>query len=34
MRKINKIILHCSATKEGKNYNREDIKQWHLKRRI
>lgn len=32
MRKINKIILHCSATKEGKDYRAKDIKQWHLQR--
>lgn len=32
MRQINKIILHCSATQEGKEYDREDIKQWHTQR--
>lgn len=32
MRQINKIILHCSATKEGQEYDREDIKEWHLQR--
>ena len=29
MRKITKIILHCSATKEGKNFTAKDIDQWH-----
>lgn len=29
MRAINKIILHCSATKEGENYTEKDIRRWH-----
>jgi N-acetylmuramoyl-L-alanine amidase len=29
MRKINKIILHCSATKEGKSFTAADIDRWH-----
>ena len=29
MRKITKIILHCSATPEGKDYTVEQIRQWH-----
>ena len=29
MRTINEIILHCSATPEGKNYTVEDIDRWH-----
>lgn len=29
MRKINEIILHCSATKEGVNFNVNDIRRWH-----
>lgn len=29
MRKINEIILHCSATPENKNFTVEDIKKWH-----
>ena len=29
MRKINEIILHCSATAEGKNYHASDIDKWH-----
>jgi len=32
MRKINKIILHCSATPEGKNFKAKDIKAWHISR--
>jgi N-acetylmuramoyl-L-alanine amidase len=31
MRKINKIILHCSATPEGKDYTVEQIREWHVK---
>lgn len=32
MRKINKIILHCSATKEGQNFTVADIDKWHRAR--
>lgn len=32
MRKINKIIVHCTATAEGKDYSVETIRKWHLKR--
>lgn len=32
MRKISKIILHCSATKEGKNFTVADIDAWHKQR--
>ena len=32
MRKINKIILHCTATAEGKEYSVDTIRKWHLKR--
>lgn len=28
-RPINKIILHCSATEEGKHFSTEQIRQWH-----
>ena len=31
-RKIKEIIIHCSATREGKNYTVEDIRNWHKKR--
>lgn len=30
-RKINMLILHCSATPEGKDYTVETIRQWHTK---
>ena len=30
MRDINKIIVHCSATKEGENFDIEDIRNWHV----
>lgn len=29
MRKINLIIIHCSATKEGQNFHLKDIDRWH-----
>lgn len=29
MREINEIIVHCSATPEGKDYTVEDITKWH-----
>lgn len=32
MRKINKIIIHCSATKEGQNFTTSDIDAWHKER--
>lgn len=32
MRNINKIIVHCSATKEGKAFNVADITRWHKQR--
>lgn len=32
MRDINKIILHTSATKEGLDFNSNDIRRWHLER--
>ncbi|MEG0012459.1 MAG: N-acetylmuramoyl-L-alanine amidase [Muribaculaceae bacterium] len=32
MRKIDKIIVHCSATPEGRNVTTADIKQWHIER--
>lgn len=30
MRRINKIICHCSATPEGRDYTVEDIRRWHM----
>lgn len=32
MRKIDKIIIHCSATKEGVNVTPSHIREWHLVR--
>lgn len=29
MRPINKIIIHCSATPEGKDFTTTDIDRWH-----
>lgn len=31
-RRIDKIILHCAATPEGKDYTVAQIRQWHLAR--
>lgn len=31
MRKINKIVLHCAATPEGKHFTAKDIDTWHRK---
>ena len=30
MRKINKIIIHCSATPELKDFDVKDIRGWHV----
>lgn len=30
MRKITKIIVHCTATPEGKNYTVDTIRKWHI----
>lgn len=32
MRQINQIIIHCSATREGKNFTVADIDRWHRER--
>lgn len=32
MRKIEEIIIHCSATPEGRKVTVEDIDEWHCKR--
>lgn len=32
MRKINYIVVHCSATPEGRDYDAKDIDIWHKKR--
>lgn len=31
MRTINEIIIHCSATPEGRDYTVEQIRDWHVK---
>lgn len=33
MRRIDKIIIHCSATPEGKNYSVATIRKWHVEGR-
>ena len=30
MRKINKIIIHCTATSKGKHYDVDEIRRWHV----
>ena len=32
MRVITKIIVHCTATPEGRHHNIYDVKRWHLER--
>tara|TARA_R100001086_G_scaffold199785_2_gene115983 strand:- start:7385 stop:7906 length:522 start_codon:yes stop_codon:yes gene_type:complete len=32
LRKINKIIVHCSATREGHDVDAKTIREWHLRR--
>ena len=32
MRKIDKIIVHCTATPEGRHHDVSDITRWHLQR--
>lgn len=32
MRKINEIIVHCSATREGQDISVDTIRVWHIKR--
>ena len=33
MRKIDKIIVHCSATRKGKHFDVEEIRRWHVEGR-
>ncbi len=33
MRDINLIVVHCSATPEGKDYSLETIRDWHVRGR-
>jgi N-acetylmuramoyl-L-alanine amidase len=30
MRTIDSIIVHCSATEEGKDFSADDIRRWHV----
>jgi N-acetylmuramoyl-L-alanine amidase len=32
MRNIEKIIVHCAATREGQHIKTDTIRNWHLKR--
>lgn len=32
-RTITKIIVHCTATQEGKNFTVEDIRKWHTRKK-
>tara|TARA_B110000977_G_C11026175_1_gene473249 strand:+ start:1174 stop:1605 length:432 start_codon:yes stop_codon:yes gene_type:complete len=32
MKKINKVIVHCTATPEGRHTTVEDVRRWHLDR--
>ena len=32
MRKIKQIVIHCTATKEGKDYTVKDVDRWHKER--
>lgn len=34
MRTIKEIIIHCSATAEGKDYTVDDIDRWHKQRKF
>lgn len=31
-REIKEIIIHCSATRQGKDFTASDIRRWHLER--
>jgi len=33
VRKIDKIIVHCSATRKGKHFDVEEIRRWHVEGR-
>ena len=32
MRSIDMIVVHCTATKEGKNFDIDDVRMWHKAR--
>ncbi|MBQ9297341.1 MAG: N-acetylmuramoyl-L-alanine amidase [Paludibacteraceae bacterium] len=34
MRKINEIIVHCTATKAGQHFDVNDVRSWHLQRKF
>ena len=34
MRPINEIIVHCTATKEGRDFDVKDVRRWHLQRKF
>lgn len=34
MRHLNKVIIHCSATREGAHYDVDTIRKWHLERKF
>jgi len=34
MRDLKRIVLHCSATEDGKDYTVEQIRRWHLNRKF
>lgn len=31
MRQINRIIIHCTATPEGRHHTAAEVRQWHIK---
>lgn len=33
MRKVNKIIIHCTATPEGRDVSIDEVRRWHVKQR-
>ena len=33
MRKINKIIIHCTATTEGRDVSIDEVRRWHVEER-
>ena len=30
MRTIDRLVIHCTATQEGRNYNVDTIRSWHM----
>ena len=33
MRKVNKIIIHCTATPEGRDVSIDEVRRWHVEER-